>query len=142
MGAAVDLGTGTQIAFLTSGFSAQVLDVTPPEVSRESVDTSHMGTAAPAAGSFGNRTFIFGKLVDGGELSFEIHFDPDDVPPIHELAEQIKITFPVPAGLTNGAEWEFPGAMTSYAPAVPLDDKMVASITVKVAGPIARTAAS
>lgn len=142
MGAAVDLGTGTLIEFLTSGFTGEFLDVTPPEVAREAFDTSHQQTAKPAAGSMANRTYIFSRLVDGGELTFEMHFDPDDVPPVHEPAEQIRITFPVPTGLSNGAQWEFPGGITSYAPSAPLDGKMVSSVTVKVAGPVVRTPAS
>lgn len=142
MGAAVDVGTGTTIVFGTSGFAAQVLDVTPPAPQREAFDAAHMGTAKPAAGSMGNRPVVFSKLVDPGELSFELHFDPDDVPPIHEVAETITVTFPIPAGLTNGATWVFSGGVVGYEPSVPMDGKMVATVRVKVSGPIARTAAS
>lgn len=142
MGAPVDVGTGTTIVFGTSGFSAQVLDVTPPAPVRETFDTSHMGTAAPGAGTMGNRTFIASKLVDASELSFELHFDPDDVPPIHGPFEQVTVTFPVPSGLINGATWVFQGAVVGYEPSVPLDGKMTATLRVKVSGGIVVTAAS
>lgn len=140
--AAVDIGTGTTIAFGTSGFSAQVLDVSGPGLARESIETSHMGTSGPGAGQVGSKTFMPADLVDPGELSFEIHFNPDTVPPIHEAAETITVTFPIPAGLTNGATWVATGFVTSYEPSSPLEDKMVASITVKLSGQITITAAS
>lgn len=143
MGMGADLGTGITIEFLTSGFSAEVLDVQPPGASRETFDASHQGSGVnPGAGKWGNKPFLFSRLVDAGEASFDIHFDPDDVPPLHAAAEQIRITFPVPTGLSTGAQWTFSGGMTGYQPTGPLDGKMTASVTIKVSGAVTRVVAA
>ncbi len=140
--ATVDIGTGTTIVFGTSAFSAEVLDVSGPGLARESIETSHMGTSGPGAGSVGSKTFMPADLVDPGELSFDVHFNPDTVPPIHGDAETVTVTFPIPAGLTNGATWVGTGFVTAYEPAAPPEDKMTASLPVKFSGSIAITAAS
>ena len=121
----VFIGTGTTIAFGTSGFSAEILDVTPPGGSRESIQTSHMGTTDA-------HTFTPAKLVDWGELSFDIHFDPATTPPIGLVAETITITFPNSAATT----WAFTGFCTGYESADPLEGKMTGTITVKVSGDV------
>lgn len=139
---AVDIGTGTTISFGTSGFAAQILDVTPPNLAREPIDTSHMGTPPAGAGQVGSRTFMPGDLVDPGELSFDIHFNPDTVPPISDVAETVTITFPLPVGMATPATWAGQGFLTGYEPSVPLEDKMTGSITVKMSGPITIVAAA
>lgn len=115
-------GTGTSIEF-SSGFFAKILDLTPPGPSRESIGTSHFGTS-------GAMTFEPAKLVDWGEMTVEIAFDPSATPPIGSAAESIVITFP-DAGTTT---WTFNGYMTSYEPSVPMDDQATASCTIKVSG--------
>lgn len=140
--ATADIGTGTTIAFGTTGFQAQVTGVSLAGIAREAIDTSHMATTPTPAGKMGSRTFMPGDLSDGGELSLEIHFDPDDVPPISQPAEQVTVTFPIPAGLTNGATYVFSGFVTGFQANVPLEDKMTGTLTVKVSGPITVTAAS
>lgn len=118
------IGTGITISFAT-GFFAEILDVTPPGVSRESIQTSHMGTTIA-------HDFIPSKLVDWGELSVELQFDPGDDPPINTDPEEIIITFPNSAATT----WTFQGFMTGYEPSAPLEDKMTASATIKVTGDV------
>lgn len=142
MAGEVDIGTGISIVFGTSGFTAQVLDVKGPGFKRESIDTSHMGTAAPGAGQIGNRTAMPGDLVEVSELTLEVHLNPSTRPPIHAAPETITITFPVPVGLTNPATWVFSGFVTGYDPSMPLEGKMVATLVVKPTGPVTVTAAS
>lgn len=137
-----DVGTGTTIAFASSGFAAEITGVALAGVSREAIDTSHMGTTPTPAGKMGSRTFMPGDLSDGGELTLEIHHDPDLVPPFDTGAEQVTVTFPVPSGLTNGATYVFQAFVTGYQATIPLEDKMVATLSVKISGPITPTAAS
>lgn len=125
----VDIGTGITIVFGTSGFTGEILDVGGPESSRESVDISHQGTV-------GGRRFTPGDLHDNGEATFDVHFNPDTDFPIDQAAEPITITWPA------GATWGFSGFMTNHGPSAPLEDKMVASITVKVDGDITITPAT
>lgn len=120
----MEIGTGTSISFST-GFFAEILDVTPPGASRESVQSSHMGTTAA-------HTFLPTDLVDWGELVVEMAFAPGTTPPITSVSEQIVITFPDSAAST----WTFNGFMTGFEPAVPLEDRMTATATIKITGAV------
>jgi hypothetical protein len=118
------IGTGITISF-SSSFFAEILDVSPPNASRESIATSHMGTSAA-------HTFMPADLVDWGELTVEMAFDPSTTPPITSAAEAIVITFADSAAST----WSFSGYMTSFEPSAPLEDRMTASATIKVTGAV------
>jgi len=123
----VDIGTGITLVFGTSGFTAEITDITPPGASRDSVNTSHQGTTTA-------HTFSPTDLYDAGELSFDFHFNPDTSPPIDGATEEIVMTFP------SGCTWTFNGFMTAYEPSTPLEDKMTGSATVKVTGAVAISA--
>ena len=129
-----DIGTGLTMAFATSSFTAEITSVSPPNRSRPSIDTTHMGSST--------RTFMPGDLVDGGEVTMEVHFDPDMDVPVDQPAEQITITFPLADGGSTAANWQFPGFVISDTPQAPLDDKMVSTIVIKVAGDVTKTAAT
>lgn len=125
------IGTGTTIAFTNSShgdFFAEILDISPPNASREAIQTSHMGTTNA-------HTFVPADLTDWGELNCEIAFDPRDTPPIGVAADTITITFPNSAAST----WAFTGFMTSYEPSVPLEDRATANVTIKVTGQVTIT---
>lgn len=124
----MDIGTGTSITFST-GFLAEILDITPPGPSRGAVDTSHMGTSS-------YKTFIPTDLVDWGELKVEMAFAPSADPPIEDVAESIVITFP------DATTWTFSGFMTNFEAKVPLEDKMTATATIKVTGNVVNSAGS
>ena len=124
----MDIGTGTTIAF-SSGFFAEILDVSGPSAARESVQVSHMGTTNA-------HVFTPTDLVDWGELTVEIGFDPGTKPPMNGAAETVTITFP-----NSGAStWAFSGFMTAFEPSVPLEDRMTGSATIKVTGDVTVTA--
>ena len=78
-------GLGTTIVFGTSGFNANLLSLDGPSLTREAIDSSHMGTTT-------NMTFIPAGLSDGGEISGEWEFDAGLTPPIDAVAETITIT--------------------------------------------------
>ena len=139
-GTNVDIGTGTIITFATSAFTADLLSVDLSGITRESIETSHMGTAAPGAGEIANKTFIPGDLTDPGEISIEIHFNPETTPPIDAAAEVITITWPLAAGQAVAGTWASSGFMTDFTITDPLEDKMTATATIKLSGPITLTA--
>lgn len=116
-------GYGITITF-GGGFLAEIIDTTPPEISREAIDTSHTTTAD------GAMTFIPSDLIDYGEMTVEINFDPSLTPPIEDDPESVTISFP------SGAAWSFSGFLTNYSGAAPIDDRMTATVTVKVTGKI------
>lgn len=126
------IGYGTTFAISTNGTTftdvAEVFEVTPPSDSLDTVDATHM--SSPNA----TREFIFG-LRDPGEASFEMAFIPGSasdvlIQSIRDTRQTVtcRITFP------NNATWTFSGVLTGYEPAVPLDDRMTATVTFKVSG--------
>ncbi len=130
-----DEGTGVVMTFGTSAFAAYLASVDGPSMSREAIQTSHMGTTL-------NHIFMPADLVDRGEINVEFHFDPSLTPPIAGAAETVTIRWPTPAGLTNGATWVSSCFMTGYTPGAQIGELMTASATLKVSGAITITAAS
>lgn len=130
---AVNVGTGTTITFASS-FFAQITDASWSGISRASIETSHMGLSAPGAGKFGNKTFMPGDLSDPGELRVTMHFNPDTRPPIDQAAETVTVSF------AGAGSWAATGYMTGFELQDPLEDKMVATATIKFSGNVTITA--
>jgi len=123
----MDVGTGTTIAFATSSFTAELLALNGNDITRADIDVSHMGSTA-------YMEYQPGALVDGGSIDIEIGFDPDVQPPVSAAAETITITFPVASGNSSGATFVFTGYVNTWSFAVPLEDRMTATATIKVDG--------
>lgn len=107
--------------------------VTPFGIAVDSIDASH--EESPGAW----REFIPG-LKDGGEVSLELHYVPGGTAEATLLAalattKVCRVVFP------SGARADFSAFITEVSPEAPLDDKMVASVTLKVTGEITVTAA-
>ena len=110
---------------------AEVTNITPPAMARDSVDVSH--EQSPGAW----REFI-GGLKDGGEVKIELTFVAAGSAATALAAEMDlavgsetktrRIVF------TDGAYFEFEGFLTGWEPDAPIDDKMSASATFKVSG--------
>jgi len=112
---------GTTVTF-DSGFLAEITALVMPDQTREAFDSSHMGTLTW-------RTKLLGKLVDQGELTVDIFFEPETAPPIDSDAETLVINFP------DGSSWSFSGGMTATGgAAVPLDGLMTQTVTITVSG--------
>lgn len=112
-------------SFATIG---EVLSITPPALSRDAVDVTHMESTERW------REFI-GGLKDGGEVSVELNFDPGDATTTSLLADlnantagYYKITFP------DATAWGFAALLTGFESSDPLDDKMTATVTFKLTG--------
>jgi hypothetical protein len=110
---------------------AEVYNITPPNQQVDDVDVTH--NTSP------NRTreFIPG-LIDPGECSFEMNFIPgsDSDSILQELKTagqqvQCKIEFP------NAETWEFLGSVKGYEVSSGTEDKMTATVTIRVSGDIA-----
>ena len=122
-----DVGTSTTIAFATSSFTAEVTNINGSDISREDIETTHMGTTV-------YRTFIPSRLVDGGTVEMELTFDPDVQPPIAGVSESITVTFPLVSPLTIAGKVVFTGYVNSWSWTDPLEDKLSATATIKVDG--------
>ena len=120
---------GTTIAF-DSGFFAEIIGLEFMEAVRKMINTSHFGTAAPAAGKYGNETFIASDLSDPGGIEVEMHVDPAEVPPIDGAFETCTITF---QGSPDDV-YTVQAAMMGYQMSAPLGDKMTAKAKLKFSG--------
>ena len=130
-----DDGFGVTITFGTSGFLANLIEIDPPEWTREAYETTHHGTTV-------GRSYKPVDLEEPGEISGVFEFNPDTDPPIGAVLETITLTWPIPAGSSNGATWARDGFLTKYKPNAPISDRMTADFTIKWSGDITITAAS
>lgn len=121
------LGFGSAITF-SSGFCAEITDIKIGGLSREAVDVTNF------ASTNGYKEFIPSTLIDSGELEVELIYDTDAAPPITGAAETVTITFPLKSGETTAATVSATGFLTDSEEAVPLDDKMSQSVTIKFTG--------
>jgi len=129
---ATDIGFGTTLSKKTTGTTyvalAEVTELTAPELSRDSVEFTHM--LSPDR----YREFKPG-LIDAGEVGITYNLIPgladDAVIATHlgtKLVEGWRITFP------NGATLDFNGFATAHGRATPMEDKMTGSATFKISG--------
>jgi len=131
-------GIGTAITFGTSGFTARVKGYTDLSVERETLDGTHMGTAASATTPFTGLHFkemCPGDLATVGDLQLDIIFDPDAVDmPIAAAEETITLTFARVGAQAAGATWVFSGFVSKFDAAIPHDGMITGSMTLVVNG--------
>lgn len=134
LGATLTLGTSTWDT------AAVITSITPDAITREALDTTHLGTTTA-------KTFIPSDLRDNGGFSIEFIADAatsttNIVPPM-AAAETVTITYPPPSGSTNGATIAGSAFCTEYTPlsAAP-GELMKGSAKWKWASTITFTAAS
>lgn len=133
---AVNQNFGGTIAFETSSFVAEVTDWSYSGAIRTAIETTHLGTTQATSSQIGTRTFMPNDLVDAGELTVTMHFNPDEYPPMHADPETITLTF---GPSSETATWAFSGFMTSYNWEAPMEEKMTGEYVIKVSGPITIT---
>lgn len=115
-------GTGVSIGFGSSNWTAEFTKIGGLELSREALDTTHLGTTS-------YKTKVPASLVEAGELEVEFWFDPGDSPPISSAAETITITYP------DTETWSFSGFMTNFKAGSAVDGELMSgSATLVAAG--------
>lgn len=119
----------------------QVTDLSGPNPTVDTVEsTTHDSAAVSHSAVTGviAREFLAG-LLDGGELTFTVAYDPNP-----EYASHLKLTdllgnftpkdCKVEWNTIDLADWEFQGIVTGVSPSAPLGDLRTADVTVKVTG--------
>lgn len=124
-------GFGATFAYLSTGPStytdlAEVVSITPPSISVETIDVTHM------ASDDGFREFI-ASLKDGGECVVNMNYVEASATLLQTLVlaglETFKIT------LAGASTIIFTGVPTAFTfDDVVIDDKMAMSLTIKVSG--------
>lgn len=108
---------------------AEVVNVSGPGISADTIDVTHQESSDNA------REFI-GSLVDSGEVSCDVNFLPGNATQktfISDIYGKVKATYSLvwsDAGLT----WTFEAIPTGFEPSAQIDDKLSASITLKITG--------
>lgn len=113
---------------------ANITNVSGPGISRETLDV----TAHDSADSY--MEFV-GSLIDGGEVSCDLNWDPadeslDSANTTEKLLEDFESEDPVDYEIAfpDGAKFEAPLLITGFEPEAPYDDKLAASLSFQVAG--------
>ena len=120
---------GTVILF-SSGFEAEIRSFNEPPESIEVLDKTHLGSEFT--------THRPGKVLNAGEMSLTINYDPDSVIPIGFMQE-ITIRYPHPTGLgaLPGARRRFQGFISNVEPGESSNDIVQeATITIAIDGKI------
>lgn len=128
------IGYGTKF-FIGATLIGGLTDITPPSPERASVQVTDMDSP-----DNGHHEFIPG-LVDGGEVSLDFHLDPSITSPSNQflLRENLEQGANVSLAsfsieFVNGVTVTWNGFVTGFEPAVPLEDTMTGSCTIKVSG--------
>lgn len=125
----VPVGSGTYVAI------AEVKSINGPNLSTDTIDVTHM--ASPG----GYREFI-ASFKDGGEVTFELNFLPQDgtqdastglIADFNaRLVRSYQIAFPDPGNSTA----TFSGLITGFSVTEQMDQVLGANCTIKVSGAI------
>lgn len=111
-----------------------VEDADPAAVSKDTYETTHHGTAN------GIKTFM-GGLVDNGEASIDIQYDMANTTHVelrtraataHESPQDYRFIW----GDTGATIDEFSAICTGFAPAAPIDNKVLATVSFKLSGAV------
>lgn len=125
-------GNGTTFTY-DGGLVADVLSISTPSVSAATIDTTNIGSI--------HRTFIAGTI-DSGEMSLEIMYDPNSDTDIEDAWDNTATAAPVEKACVitfadaGTATFTFQAILTGFSASVAIDDKVTASITLRVSGPI------
>ena len=125
------ISTGLTVSFPGLGGALDIIDVRGPEGSRKSIDWSHMGTTDALE-------FTPATLVDWGEVTFNVYFDPTIKTILGEKDEpsaplgKLIITFADSAANT----WTFDAFCVGWSPTEPFEDRATADLTFKVTGDV------
>lgn len=126
-------GKGTTLGFgTTTTWTPKYISIGGASPSREDLKTTHLATAN------NYDTFVPGAFVDGGEITAEGFWEPENgFPPITAVPETITITY----ADTGAATVAFSGYVKTFTIGDAAIDQLLQITTViKVAGPITYTA--
>lgn len=122
-----DVGTGAAITF-DSSYLGKILNIEWGGISRPAIKITSFGDTIDQ--------FVAGDLYDPGELVVDVLCDPTQLPAISGGEEAITLDF---GGGASTAHWDAQGFLTSFTTTLPLEDKIVATATIKFTGAITIT---
>lgn len=123
-------GDGTSNETFTT--VAEVVNISGPGESLELIDATHMESPSSY------REYI-PSLLDSGEVTFDMNFLPNDANQSGlrtDLTGRTKRNWQLVFTDSNTTTYSFAGYVTSIEPSAQIDDKLSASATIKVTGPV------
>ena len=120
----------------------QVRDISGPSMTADAVEVTARDTSKWRAFTPGLR--------DGGEVTFDIIYDPDVTSHsatntttglVYFLLNGTAKTYRLVMAQSGGDFFEFSAIVTAFTPESPLEDAMTASVTLKISGAVTFTAA-
>lgn len=110
---------------------AEVNSIGGPDQTREQIDTTSLDTVG------GYRTYM-GSFKDGGEISLELNFSAANWSGFQgDMDASAPVTYSIE--FPDGTIFTFDAVCISMGVAVPLDDKITQSVTLKLSGGITVT---
>ena len=133
-------GVGTQFKRAEGDSSAptftaisEINSISGPNMSRDTIDVTSLDSTG------GYREFI-GGFRDGGELTMEMNFTIAGFDLMKDDFESAALRdYQVVLSDTGNTTLEFAGLVTSLGLTVPMDDKITASVTIKISGEVTLT---
>lgn len=133
-GAVLKIGSTDVVGTATYTAIAQVSNISGPSMQMDTIDvTTHDSTD-------GFREFVEG-LVDPGEVTFDLVFDPDEATHdnasggvLYELHQRTKKAFSLDFTDSTATVVKFQAFVTSFEPSLSVDGAMTASLTLKLTG--------
>lgn len=138
-------GFGTTLVFNTSAVEVEFTDFDWEGFSRSVIDTSHHGTdlADTGAQEYGDRTKMFGKLVDSGPIKCEGHYTGAALQLIHAARQTCVLTLPLADGETTKEAFTFTGGVSNMKTfKAGIDEKLMCSFDLHISGHVVRTVPS
>lgn len=135
-GSNADQTTGLTLTTGTSAFTCQITSFGWSGLTRDAIETTHLGTAANSATKIGNRTYIPSDLIDPGELQFNGYqstlMSAAKGPEVMKTAaETITVTYPLTSGDGSAATAVGSGFFTSYEQTGERDGVITFTATIK-----------
>lgn len=107
---------------------AEVNNITGPNLSRDTIDVTSLDSTG------GYREFI-GSFRDGGEITLEMNFTLDGFDDFKADFESATLhDYQIEFQDTGQTTFEISGLVTGISMAVPMDDKVTSTVTIKISG--------
>lgn len=111
---------------------AEVTNISGPDESLELIDATHMESP-------GSRREFIPSLLDSGEITLDLNFLPSDANQNglrEDLNNRVRRNFQIVWTDDEETTYSFAGYVTSHSKTAQIDDKLSASVTIKITGDI------
>lgn len=137
-----DIGHGTLVEFLTSGRAFEVKSVRFNGPNRSTFDVTHLCTLNIGGSNNTYKEENVSRVIDPGTVTFVCHFDGRMTTPALDPVESVRVTRPVPSGLTTGHISAFSAVVTSAPTEIEVEGVMMFTLEMKIIGAITETVAA